>query len=214
MGRIAGPPGPRRPPSGNQERAERSRRAVIDETVRYILDEGFVAPSVRRITERAGLTWGVVQYHFGDLGGLLMAVVDQGLAELTEALEGLREQTASLAIDRRTQVVVDAMWQAFSSPTSMAALEILISTRAARGSKVNAQLSDTMRQFTELGRHLGEDLDAPQAMEIGNLIWATLRGIVLAQMVSPQPIDTSRDRKALIDVLNTYIRAQGRGVGS
>ena len=196
-------------PGGNQERAERTRRAVIDETVRYILDEGFAAPSVRRITERAGLTWGVVQYHFGDLGGLLMAVVDQGITELTEALERLRRDTGNLPTERRTEVVVDALWQAFSSPTSMAALEILISTRAARDSAVNAQLSDTMRQFTELGRHLGEDLDAPQATEIGNLIWATLRGIVLAQMVSPQPLDTSRDRRTLVDVLNTYIRAQG-----
>lgn len=205
---MAGSPVPRRPPSGNQERAERTRRTVIDETVRYILDEGFAAPSVRRITERAGLTWGVVQYHFGDLGGLLMAVVDQGIAELTEALGRLPHETASLTTDRRTEVVVDALWQAFSSPTSMAALEILISTRAARDSEVNAQLSDTMREFTELGRHLGEDLDAPQAIEIGNLIWATLRGIVLAQMVSPQPLDTSRDRRTLVDVLNTYIRAQ------
>lgn len=206
---MARSPAPRRPPGGNQERAERTRRAVIDETVRYILDEGFAAPSVRRITERAGLTWGVVQYHFGDLGGLLMAVVDQGITELTEALERLRRDTGNLPTERRTEVVVDALWQAFSSPTSMAALEILISTRAARDSAVNAQLSDTMRQFTELGRHLGEDLDAPQAAEIGNLIWATLRGIVLAQMVSPQPLDTSRDRRTLVDVLNTYIRAQG-----
>ena len=64
---------PRRPPGGAQERAERTRQVVVDETVRYILDEGFAAPSVRRITERAGLTWGVVQYHFGDLDGLLIA---------------------------------------------------------------------------------------------------------------------------------------------
>nr|ABP43409.1 transcriptional regulator, TetR family [Mycolicibacterium gilvum PYR-GCK] len=207
---MARSPAARRPPGGNQERAERTRRTVIDETVRYILDEGFAAPSVRRITERAGLTWGVVQYHFGDLGGLLMAVVDQGIAELTGALERLRTETANLPAEHRTEVVVDALWQAFSSPTSMAALEILISTRAARDSDVNAQLVDTMRQFTELGRHLGEDLDAPQATEIGNLIWATLRGIVLAQMVSPQPLDTSRDRRTLVDVLNTYMRAKGR----
>lgn len=206
---MARSPAPRRPPGGNQERAERTRRTVIDETVRYILDEGFAAPSVRRITERAGLTWGVVQYHFGDLGGLLMAVVNQGINELTEALERLRHETASLPTERRTEVVVDALWQAFSSPTSMAALEILISTRAVRDSDVNAQLSETMRQFTELGRHLGEDLDAPRAAEIGNLVWATLRGIVLAQMVSPQPLDTSRDRRALVDVLNTYIRSAG-----
>lgn len=205
---MAGSPAPRRPPGGNQERAERTRRTVIDETVRYILDEGFAAPSVRRITERAGLTWGVVQYHFGDLGGLLMAVVDQGITELTDALEKLRHETVNLPTERRTEVVVDALWQAFSSPTSMAALEILISTRAARDKDINAQLGYTMRQFTQLGTHLGEDLDAPQATEIGNLIWATLRGIVLAQMVSPQPIDSTRDRRTLIEVLNTYIRVK------
>jgi len=204
---------PRRPPGGAQERAERTRQVVVDETVRYILDEGFAAPSVRRITERAGLTWGVVQYHFGDLGGLLMAVVDQGFGELIEVLERLSEQTAGLPPQRRTEVVVEAVWQAFSSPTSMAALEILISTRAARDSAVNAQLSAVMQRFTELGSQLGEDLDVPHATEIGNLIWATLRGIVVAQMVSPRPLDTSRDRKALVDVLNTYVEAHAGRVG-
>jgi AcrR family transcriptional regulator len=195
----------RRPAGGTQERAERTRQTVVDETVRYILDEGFAAPSVRRITERAGLTWGVVQYHFGDLGGLLMAVVDQGFGELIGVLDLLSEQTAGLTAERRTEVVVDAVWQAFSSPTSMAALEILISTRAVRDSVANAALSETMQRFTELGRHLGEDLDAPHAIEIGNLIWATLRGIVVAQMVSAEPLDTTRDRRTLVDVLNTYI---------
>jgi AcrR family transcriptional regulator len=207
MDGMAGSTAPRRPAGGTQERAERTRQAVVDETVRYILDEGFAAPSVRRITDRAGLTWGVVQYHFGDLGGLLMAVVDQGFGELIAVLDGLPGQTAGLPANRRTQVVVDAVWQAFSSPTSMAALEILISTRAVRDSAANAALSETMQRFTELGRHLGENLDAPHATEIGNLIWATLRGIVVAQMVSPEPLDTTRDRVALVDVLNSYIAA-------
>ncbi|MET0701622.1 MAG: TetR/AcrR family transcriptional regulator [Mycobacterium sp.] len=197
----------RRPAGGTQERAERTRQAVVDETVRYILDEGFAAPSVRRITERAGLTWGVVQYHFGDLDALLLAVVDQGFRELTAVLDRLPEQTAGVPAATRTGVVVDTVWQAFSSPTSMAALEILIATRAVRDSAANAALSETMQRFTELGRHLGEDLDAPHAVEIGNLIWATLRGIVVAQMVSTEPLDTSRDRRALVDVLNAYIAA-------
>ena len=124
---------------------------VIDETVRYILDEGFAAPSVRRITTRAGVTWGVVQYHFGDLGGLLMAVVDQGFAELVDALDGPQATIAGLTIDQRMQVIVDTAWEAFSSPTSMAALEILISTRAIRDDAVNKQLADVMHQLTELG---------------------------------------------------------------
>ena len=62
---------------------------MIDETVRCVLEEGFAPPSVRHIADRAGLTWGVVQYHFGDLDGLLMAVVDKGFGELIETLARL-----------------------------------------------------------------------------------------------------------------------------
>ena len=151
--------GATRPRAGNQERAEQTRRMVIDETVRYILDEGFAAPSVRRITKRAGVTWGVVQYHFGDLGGLLIAVVDEGFRQLTEALDGLSGELTDMPIAQRTQTVVDAAWSAFSSPTSMAAIEILISTRAGRDDAVNKRLGDAMRQLTELGRRLGQGLD-------------------------------------------------------
>src|SRR5882757_285544 len=82
-------PVPRRPATGGQLRADRTRALVIDETVRCIVEEGFAAASARHIAERAGVTWGVVQYHFGDRDGLMMAVVDKGFAELTEALHEL-----------------------------------------------------------------------------------------------------------------------------
>ncbi|MDH6244634.1 TetR/AcrR family transcriptional regulator [Mycobacterium sp. OTB74] len=206
---MAGATRPRQPRGGNQPRAEQTRQMVIDETVRYILDEGFAAPSVRRITKRAGVTWGVVQYHFGDLGGLLIAVVDEGFRQLTETLDGLPESIGHLSVAERTQMVVDAAWSAFSSPTSMAAIEILISTRAGRDDAVNKRLAHAMRQLTDLGRHLGEGLDPQHATEIGNLIWASLRGIVVAQLISSTPLDSSRDRRALTDVLTAYVLAQG-----
>src|ERR1700761_3479372 len=118
---------PRRPPTGGQARAERTRAAVIDEAVRCILDEGFIPPSVRHITDRAGVTWGVVQYHFGDLDGLLMAVVDKGFGELLSALDELPPPPIRKgSVRARTEFVIDTVWEAFSSPTSMAALEILI----------------------------------------------------------------------------------------
>ena len=198
---------PRRPPTGTQARAERTRTAVIDETVRCILDEGFAPPSVRHITDRAGLTWGVVQYHFGDLDGLLMAVVDQGFAEL---LDALAELSPSGSVAARTQFVIDAVWDAFSSPTSRAALEILIATRGLRGGAANTHLAELMSALTSLGRHLGEGLSAPHAGRIGNLIWATLRGLVVAQMVWPEPVDSARDRRALVDVITAYVESRSR----
>ena len=77
---------PRRPANGKQVRADRTRAMVIDETVRCVLEEGFGAASAKHITERAGVTWGVIQYHFGDRDGLLMAVVDCGFSELLAKL--------------------------------------------------------------------------------------------------------------------------------
>lgn len=178
---------------------------VIDETVRYILEEGFAPPSVRQITQRAGVTWGAVQYHFGDLGGLLIAVVDQGFSQLTDILAEVPTAVAGLPIEQRTQVIIDAAWSAFSSPTSMAAIEILVSTRSGRDEAVNRRLGTVMRQLTELGRHVGEGLDPQHASQIGNLIWATLRGIVVAQLISPTPLDTTGDRQALAEVLAAYV---------
>ena len=200
---------PRRPSTGRQARAERTRETVIDETVQCILEEGFAPPSVRHITGRAGVTWGVVQYHFGDLDGLLMAVVDKGFGELAVALADMPELDPLWTIKRRTGTVVDTVWEAFSSPVSMAALEILIATRGMRDSVANSHLSNLMDRLTTLGRHLGEDLSAPNAAQIGNLIWAALRGLVVAQMVWPTPVDTTRDRQALVDVITAYIAAAG-----
>ncbi|MBV8928344.1 MAG: TetR/AcrR family transcriptional regulator [Mycobacteriaceae bacterium] len=199
---------PRRPAHGSQPRADRTRALVIDETVRCIIEEGFAAASAKHITERAGVTWGVIQYHFGDRDGLLMAVVDQGFAELLEALRELPPQSATLNARDRTKFVIDAAWEAFSSPTSRAALEILIATRALRDTTASGHLAQLGTALVRLGRHIGEGLAARHAAAIGNLIWSTLRGLIVAQLVVSDPLDTTRERAALIDVISAYIQQQ------
>jgi AcrR family transcriptional regulator len=194
---------PRRPANGSQLRADRTRALVIDETIRCILDEGFAAASAKHITERAGVTWGVVQYHFGDRDGLLMAVVDKGFAELLEALRELPH--AAENVRDRTEFIVDAAWEAFSSPTSMAALEILIATRAMRDPGASEHLAALGTAMAKLGKKIGEGLDARHAAAIGNLIWATLRGLVVNALVIPEPLDTRRERRALVEMITSYV---------
>ena len=121
---------PRRPANGKQVRADRTRAMVIDETVRCVLEEGFGAASAKHITERAGVTWGVIQYHFGDRDGLLMAVVDSGFSELLAKLREVEPKLSSQIGRARTELLVNTVAEAFLSPTSIAALEILIATRA------------------------------------------------------------------------------------
>lgn len=195
--------GPRRPANGSQLRADRTRALVIDETIHCILEEGFAAASAKHITERAGVTWGVVQYHFGDRDGLLMAVVDKGFSELTEALREL--PTAVENVCNRTEFIVNAAWEGFSSPASMAAMEILIATRAMRDTGATEHLAELGTTMGKLGKHIGEGLDARHAAAIGNLIWATLRGLVVAALVVPEPLDTRRERRALIEMIARYV---------
>jgi hypothetical protein len=40
-----------------------------------------------------------------------------------------------------------------------------------------------------------------QDVVVGELLWATLRGLVMAQMLSPIPIDSSRERALLVDLI-------------
>ena len=125
--------------------------------------------------------------------------------QLTDALDGLTALPPDVSTAQRTAAVVDAVWEAFSSPTSRAALEILIVTRAARDTATNQHLADVLARLTALGKRLGEGLAAPDAAQIGNLIWATLRGLVVAALVVPGPLDTRRERRALVEMITRYV---------
>src|ERR1700752_817760 len=135
---------PRRPANGSQLRADRTRALVIEETIRCILEEGFAASSAKHITERAGVTWGVIQYHFGDRDGLLMAVVDKGFGQLLETLHDMEPELTSTAGHARAELVVNAVADAFLSATSIAALEILIATRSGRADGDQQHLLDLL----------------------------------------------------------------------
>ena len=65
---------------------ESTRARVVDAAVACILDEGFYRASSNKIAERAGVTWGVIQYHFGTRAALLLAVHERALDALDRAL--------------------------------------------------------------------------------------------------------------------------------
>jgi TetR/AcrR family transcriptional regulator, regulator of cefoperazone and chloramphenicol sensitivity len=196
---------PRRPVSGKQVRADRTRAMVIDETVRCVLEEGFGAASAKHITERAGVTWGVVQYHFGDRDGLLMAVVDEGFRDLLGCLRDVQPRLDEKCGRARTELVVNAVAEAFVSPTSIAALEILIATRTARADVDQRHLVELFATLTDLGRYVAEGLESGHADSVGSLMWTTLMGTMVARMVVPEPLDVGRELSALTDAITAYI---------
>jgi AcrR family transcriptional regulator len=195
------PAWPTRKSGRSQPRGDRTRDAIIDETVRCINEEGFAAASARHIAERAGVTWGVIQYHFGDRNGLLSAVIADGFQHFRGAIESVAVPDGTSR--QRVEAVVDAAWKAFSSPGSRASFEILISARAGRDQVRVDELEGMARDMRRLsGVLVGEQVDfGDNNAVVGEVLWATLRGLVMAQMVASRTIDSSRERELLVDLI-------------
>jgi TetR/AcrR family transcriptional regulator, regulator of cefoperazone and chloramphenicol sensitivity len=191
---------PTRRTSAPRKRGDDTRAKIIDETVRCIVEEGYGAATAKHVAERAGVTWGVIQYHFGDRNGLLMAVVDDGVARLLESLSSA--EVAELPMRERIEVVVDTAWSCYSSPTSMAAFEILRANRDGPDGSSRRHLLEMNDAIGQLGRLITDDTANDG---VADVIWATLRGVVLAQMIIRTPIDWQRERRALIEMVSHYL---------
>ena len=205
-------PIPRRPATGAQPRADRSRDQLIDETVACILEEGFSGASAQHIAERAGVTWGVVQYHFGGRRGLLTAVVDAASERLLDALDALPIQIDGLDGVARVEYIVSTLWEIYTEPKTLAALEILIATRQIRDDDAARRLADRTAALYQLSQGIGRDLSSREAWDIGILIQVVLHGLAAAQLVMPHPVDTTAERQTLVHVIGEYLNgAAGSG---
>lgn len=195
------PIAPTRRTSAPRKRGDDTRARIIEETVRCIMEEGFAAATAKHVAERAGVTWGVIQYHFGDRNGLLMAVVDDGVARLVDSLSSA--DVSELPLRERIEVVVDTAWSCYSSPTSMAAFEILRATRGGAGASSRRHLLEMNAAIGQLGRLISDD---PANAGVAEVIWAALRGVVLAQMITGTAIDWSLERRALIEMATRVLQ--------
>ncbi|WP_106400607.1 TetR/AcrR family transcriptional regulator [Actinocorallia populi] len=189
---------PTRPGTGRQARAEATRAHIIDETVACVLERGFGAASARHIAERAGVTWGVVQYHFGDRDGILAAVLEAGLRELVAAMGSIDVPDVPDGPPRaRVEALVEAGWRAYTTPLSRAGPEIHVATRTERGRVLQTRLEPFGTEVARLARAVFPDDDGTA----GRVLFLALRGLALDRLLFPAEIDSRRDRAAIVDAV-------------
>ncbi|WP_442008893.1 TetR/AcrR family transcriptional regulator [Mycobacterium sp. 2YAF39] len=206
---------PRRNVERAQQRADRTRELVINETINCVREEGFAAASTRHIIERAGVSTGVIQYHFGDRDGLLTAVIDHAVTTLIESINDLTERVGDIADDdERLKALVAAAWEAFHSPASMSAMEILIATRSLRDTLAVEQLIELQPGLARIAELIGGS--STDSAAIADLLWAAPIGLMVGQMVTNQPLPTEPQQQAMAKLIADHLRASptkrtGRG---
>jgi AcrR family transcriptional regulator len=184
-------------------KGDETRRRVIAEAASCVIEEGFAAASANRIAARAGVTWGVIQYHFGDRAGLLSAVVEAGYEQFRAVFGEVRDVNAPLR--DRVAGVVDAGWRAYGSPLGRASLEILINTRSARA--LDPEHAAALLEQARGRNRVGEALlgTGDEARSVEQLLWAALRGFAMTLMFTPNDHDFASERAELVDVLTAAL---------
>jgi AcrR family transcriptional regulator len=71
------------------------KRALLEEALRAIAEEGPAAISLRELARRVGVSHAAPAHHFKDKPGLLTAVAAEGFRLLAEDLRGTYERTGS-----------------------------------------------------------------------------------------------------------------------
>jgi TetR/AcrR family transcriptional regulator, regulator of cefoperazone and chloramphenicol sensitivity len=199
---------PRRQVQRAQERADRTRELVIEETIKCIREEGFAAASTRHIIERAGVSTGVIQYHFGDRDGLLTAVIEHAITTLAESIDELADKVSGITDpDARMAELAAAAWEAFLNPASMTAMEILIATRSLRATLDVEQLTDLQPGLNRIAELIGDS--SPHSTAIADLLWAAPVGLMVGQMVTSQPLPTEPQRHAMAQLMADHLRRYG-----
>jgi len=201
-------PGQRKQKRHPTPRGTETRSLVIEAAVECICKEGFAATTMKRIAARAGVTWGVMQYHFGDRGGLRSAVLDAGYEHLTVRLQEIEIQGDDL--QERVQGLVDIGWEIFGAPIARACFEIILATRSEMTprSASKDRLMVVAKELNENSdRLLAQTLRQKQPPKKAQRVFvAALRGFTFEVMQYPSNYDYKREREALTDVLTAYLQ--------
>lgn len=184
---------------------EATREKVILAAIDCIYRDGFHAAHTNRIAEEAGVSWGVLQYHFGDKDGLLQAVIDHIFDDFTRTLEATTLEGDDL--QQRVRQLIDVVWQLVSKKEYRVSIAILRNAGKDESSSINGQkqLARWAKRTSQLWDGLFQDkIQEPLQSEIArHLLFATLRGMV--DEINPKKSKTRQAIRLECDALSEAI---------
>ena len=163
-----------------------TRARVIQAALDCILDRGFYRASSNEIARRAGVTWGVIQYHFGTRERLLVAALRDATGQLVAHLE--RADVSGATVEERVRKCLAVLAGWYGSPTYLAYLQIILNL-----SHDPATSADAAQALTESNDHaqqrITELLDrvvgrAGSNPELRAMLFHVGRGFALSNLIT------------------------------
>jgi AcrR family transcriptional regulator len=169
-----------------EERRAATRSALLDAALVCLVEDGYDGTTTGRVCERAGVSRGAHQHHFGTRPALVAAALEE-LA--MRRLDEIRGEVASLPPgDARIEQALDAIWGWFTGPLFQASIDLAAAARTdeelrASLAPVEARLSQgtllCCRQMLAAG---AEDRSRDPLIQ---MTLGTVRGLALLPILHP-----------------------------
>jgi TetR/AcrR family transcriptional regulator, regulator of cefoperazone and chloramphenicol sensitivity len=191
-----------------------TRQRVIEAAIQCILENGFYRASSNAIAERAGLSWGVIQYWFGSRESLMVAVMEDGTKRLHRLLVE-RHVTGATATER-VESYFDILADYYGQPAWLAFMQVALNlTHDPATSQRTIEMLREMNAsasplFARLDGELFGDCRGPDP-GVPEFVFHAVRGVAMSElMLSIYHPDSGPDWKP--DLAGSR-RLLGRAVG-
>jgi AcrR family transcriptional regulator len=212
-----------------QARSDVTRQKLLDAAIACLVDLGYARTSTTAVCERAGVSRGAQLHHFPSKDELLLAAVEQlarlRFRELARDAEQRFTQQASASLDGRIVAGVAMLWQTFSGPHFVAAMELWQASRLEP--ELKAMLYEVERAQMREVRALCEQLFPDEVTSLPDY-WTKLttvtylmRGLALTRLLKSDEAEVQRISALCVailhpdrDVLQQTQAAQAAGLKS
>ncbi|MEM9652294.1 MAG: TetR family transcriptional regulator [Actinomycetota bacterium] len=213
------------------ERRAASRSALIEAATALFGELGYAGTTLRDIGERAGVSSGLVAYHFGSKEALFEAVMESIREVVTETasrsgvpeLRGLDRLEGLLAVYLRGYIrpptierpepggslgrtVFVAMAEAISATPELRRVV------AANDALFRRQITDALREAVDDGVVQIDAATDPETEAV--VIMGMVRGIALQHLVSPAEVDIEAALANVLAMIGRHYRADANSDGS
>jgi AcrR family transcriptional regulator len=195
-------PEPRRTATGYKKGAE-TRERLITAAQEAIHELGFNRASSREIARRSGLTFGVIQHHFGSYEAVLLAAVAREGDRLQEML-ATAEITGNTP-EEKLACVADLVWSFVSRPENLVYMEI--HSNLMRDPETSAEALELLHGGTERIEELwlalmrrAFDQQEPDP-GLRRLLFATMRGLAISGWMNRGELTFERERAVFVEAM-------------
>jgi AcrR family transcriptional regulator len=183
-------PSSTRPDTGRRtqsERREETRGRLLDATIESLIEVGYAATTVRRVTELAGVSQGAQTHHFPHRVDLVASAFER-LAEQRITRYADRARALTGGRPERVRALLDLLWEDFSSPLFTVAAKLWVA--AADDEELRERLIPVERRIyaasAEVARDVAGDIGAERGFDRRLAVaMNTVAGLALVREFDP-----------------------------